>query len=170
MSATPLLTAQQRKRGWSCTTAPAVGRHRRESCSAGPGQTAQAVLRRERPRLQYSGSYLPLHLHQKQCFTLKHKRTYSRGFSWNLCVTKYRTRLANPPQNLVLYQHPGNVEASALQGWRGGEHFQRQQRHTQICNEELVFQVNEIQKGWLVSPCQNTCLSKPGPAGAAVVL
>lgn len=131
-----------------------------------------AVLRRsQQPRLHgwcsISGSYLLPCPNQRQRFTLKTEHAYSRGSSWCLCVTDYRTWLANWPQNPIFYHHTGDAETPELQGWRGGEHFQRQQRHTWVCSEDL--QVNEIQNRWRILPCQRNCLFKRGPVGMAAV-
>lgn len=82
----------------------------------------------------------------KQCFTLKRKCAYSRGFSWCLCLTKERTLPTTKPHSLTLCQHSGNAEASALQGWRGEGHFQGQQRHG-FAMRSWCFQLMKYRKG-----------------------
>lgn len=59
----------------------------------------------------------------------------------------------------------GDAEAPKLQVWKG-----RDSEDTWFCSEDLELQVNKIQNGWHVLPCQRTCLLRAGLAWRSTVL
>lgn len=74
------------------------------------------------------------------------------------------SKQATKPHFLPSHWRCGSTQTMGMKRWGA---FPKTDTGLQ---DNLVLQVNETLKGWLVLPYQRSCLLKPGPAGTVVVL